>query len=238
MGVKLNSSGGGSVEINPPSTGSTFTLTAPAITDTIVTKTSTDTLTNKTLTSPTITSPTITSPTITGASMSSMSSSVLTQMSANNGAATIVGSTTVPFTGIPSWVKRLTVISYGLSTNSTSPVILQLGTSGGWQTSGYAGMAQYGSSASYVTGTNLTGMYPFNGNNAGNSGNFIMILYLLDSTSNKWVTSGVAGDAAGLSLSSQFAWGVTLSGTLTQVRWNTVNGTDTFDAGTVNVMYE
>lgn len=233
MGVKLNSTGGGSVEINPPSTGSTFTLTAPAITDTIVTKTSTDTLTNKTLTSPTLTSPTIT-----GASMSSMSSSVLTQMSANNGAATIVGSTTVSFTGIPSWVKRLTVISYGLSTNSSSPVILQLGTSGGWQTSGYAGMVQYGSSATYTNGTNLAGMYPLVSAAAGNNGHFIMTLYLLDASTNRWVTSGVAGEAAAGSLSSQFAWGVTLSGTLTQVRWNTVNGTDTFDAGIVNVMYE
>ena len=228
MGIKLNSSSGGSVEINPPATASTFTLTAPAVNDTIVTKTSTDTLTNKTLTSPTIT----------GASMSGMASSVLTQMSANNGAATIVGSTTVPFTGIPSWVRRLTIISYGLSTNGTSPVILQLGTSGGYVTSGYAGMVQYGSSATYTSGTNLTGMYPLVSAAAGNNGHFIMILYLLDSTSNKWVTSGVAGEAAAGSLSSQFAWGVTLSGTLTQVRWNTVNGTDTFDAGTVNVMYE
>lgn len=228
MGIKLNSSSGGSVEINPPATASTFTLTAPAINDTIVTKTSTDTLTNKTLTSPVIT----------GASMSGMSSSVLTQMSANNGAATIVGSTTVPFTGIPSWVKRLTVISYGLSTNSTSALILQLGTSGGWQTSGYAGMVQYGSSANYISGTNYTGMYPFFSSVASNIGYFIMTLYLLDASTNRWVTSGTAGDASVGSLSAQFAWGVALSGTLTQVRWNTVNGTDTFDAGTVNVMYE
>jgi len=113
MGVKLNSSGGGSVEINPPSTGSTFTLTAPAITDTIVTKTSTDTLTNKTLTSPTITSPTIT-----GATISSMSSSVL---SANGSVTAATGSpTSVSFHAIPSWAKRISIGFHALSTNSTS----------------------------------------------------------------------------------------------------------------------
>jgi len=32
--------------------------------------------------------------------------------------------------------------------------------------------------------------------------------------------------------------GITLSGTLDRVRITTVNGTDTFDAGTINIMYE
>ena len=31
---------------------------------------------------------------------------------------------------------------------------------------------------------------------------------------------------------------VTLSGTLDRVRITTVNGTDTFDAGSINIMYE
>ena len=223
MGIKLNSSSGGSVEINPPTTASTFTLTAPAVNDTIVTRTSTDTLTNKTLTSPVIT----------GASMSGMSSSVLTSMTA-----VTASGTTIPFTSIPSWARRITVISYALSTSSTSPIILQLGTSGGWQTSGYAGMVQYGSAAGYTATTNHPGIQVFSSGSGGNSAYLNVILHLLDSSTNRWVTSGVAGESGAGSLSSQFAWGVTLSGTLTQVRWNTVNGTDTFDAGTVNVMYE
>ncbi|NDB60988.1 hypothetical protein EB001_21460 [bacterium] len=162
----------------------------------------------------------------------------LTVMSANNGASTIVGSATVPFTSIPSWAKRITVMAYGLSTSGSSALIIQLGTASGFVTSGYSGMVQYGSSVSYTATTNNSGIQPFYSLAAGNYGYFNIAIHLLDSATNKWVTAGVAGDHAAAALSAQYAWGVTLGGVLTQVRFNTVNGTDTFDAGTVNVMYE
>lgn len=52
MGVKLVSSGGGSVEINPPATASNFTATMPAGTGTVIVSTAvsastTNTVTNK-----------------------------------------------------------------------------------------------------------------------------------------------------------------------------------------------
>lgn len=226
MGVKLNSSGGGSVEINPPSTGSTFTLTAPAITDTIVTKTSTDTLTNKTLTSPTLTSPTIT-----GASMSSMSSSVLTSMTA-----VTPSGTSVTFTGIPSWAKRLTVMFSGVSSSGTSIWLVQLGTSSGFTTSGYSGVTWY-SGSYYYAGT--AGMAVTGSSVAASSYYGNMMLTLLDSTNNVWTEFGNVGDPAMTTQAfSVSSWGVTLASTLTQIRLTTVNGTDTFDAGKINVMYE
>lgn len=236
MGVKLNSSGGGSVEINPPSTGSTFTLTAPAITDTIVTKTSTDTLTNKTLTSPTLTSPTITSPTITGASMSSMSSSVLTSMTAQAS----TSGTTIPFTGIPSWAKRLTVMLNGVSGSGTSLFILQLGygATPTWVTSGYSGAAQYGSSASYTSSSNAAGIYLMGASAAAALYSGLSTITLLDASTNTWAASGVVGETSSNYPTQLHGWSVALSGTLTAVRLNTVNGTDTFDAGKINVMYE
>jgi hypothetical protein len=55
--------------------------------------------------------------------------------------------------------------------------------------------------------------------------------------SNTWIASGVTGfdDIAATTMTGGRK---TLSGTLDRVRLTTVNGTDTFDAGSVNIMYE
>lgn len=228
MGVKLNSSGGGSVEINPPSTASTFTLTAPAITDTIVTKTSTDTLTNKTLTSPTITSPTIT-----GASMSSMSSSVLTAMTL----ASPTSGTTLDFTGIPSWVKRVNVIFTGLKYSASCDPMIQLGYGATtYQASGYLGMVgDYASgSNSYTTGIGMVNTSSYTTSNAIHGR---VELFLINPASNIWVANvgcGLSGSGQG----GAGAFSVTLSGTLTAIRVTSVAGTATFTTGSVNVFYE
>lgn len=56
--------------------------------------------------------------------------------------------------------------------------------------------------------------------------------------SNVWVESGnIDASAAGSSVNFS-AGGVTLSGALDRVRITTVGGTDTFDAGLVNILYE
>jgi hypothetical protein len=56
-------------------------------------------------------------------------------------------------------------------------------------------------------------------------------------TGNIWAASVAAGSPA--SNCCVFGGGsVTLSGTLDRVRITTVNGTDTFDAGTINILYE
>jgi hypothetical protein len=52
-----------------------------------------------------------------------------------------------------------------------------------------------------------------------------------------WVASGVVGQDD----SQRISWcggAVGISGTLDRVRITTVNGTDTFDAGTINIMWE
>ena len=144
--------------------------------------------------------------------------------------------TSIDFTSIPSWVKRITVMFAGVSTTSTSSVQIQLGVSGGPVTSGYIG-ALYGLgttgtltnySAGFLVDTSSTAA-----SGSIRSGQFVFSLL----TGSTWVGSGTVG----LSNINYFASGagsVALSGTLTQVRITTVGGTDTFDAGTVNVMYE
>jgi len=172
-----------------------------------------------------------TGPTITGAVMSSMASSILTSGTAQAS----TSGTSIDFTGIPSWVKRITVMFNGVSTNGTSVVQVQVGSTS-FNTSGYlsscgainGGAGQAGS----TTGIAVTGGLP-----AANNFSGMVVLCLF--SSNQWVASGNSqySTAAGAIYMSA-GYTPALSGTLDSVRITTVNGTDTFDAGSINILYE
>lgn len=140
--------------------------------------------------------------------------------------------TSIDFTGIPSWVKRITVMFNGVSTNGSSIIQVQLGDSGGIETTSYVsnGYTSNTNNSSSTTGLLLGG---------GSTSSYVRsgIAQLCYMGSNLWCFSysgGVSvaggGEAAGGTKS--------LSDTLTQIRITTVNGTDTFDAGTINILYE
>lgn len=137
--------------------------------------------------------------------------------------------TSIDFTGIPSWAKRITVMFSGVSTSGTSIPLVQLGDSGGIETTGYNGTIITTAMTSYA------GFAFYTSWSAATLANGIMTLCLLDSTSNTWsmnaniAITGAVGYAGGAKA---------LSATLDRVRITTVNGTDTFDAGTINIMYE
>jgi hypothetical protein len=142
--------------------------------------------------------------------------------------------TSIDFTGIPSWVKRVMVMFSGVSTNGTSVPLIQLGDSGGIETTGYLSSAStLGSTAisdSFTTGVGIT--------HAGNAANiFSGIATFANITGNTWVASGVLSRDDS-DRTQVFGGQKSLSDTLTQVRITTVNGTDTFDAGTINILYE
>jgi hypothetical protein len=183
----------------------------------VVGTTDTQTLTNKTLTSPTIGG----TPTGVG---------VLT-----SGTAVSASSTSVDFTSIPSWVKRITVMFSGLSTSSTSIVQLQLGDSGGIETSGYTGITVRAGGTNVYTSAYTSGFLTQTGMVAANA--YVGQIILTSLGSNTWIASGMTTSAA--SNDNCFLCGSKiLSDVLTQVRITTVNGTDTFDAGTINILYE
>jgi hypothetical protein len=141
--------------------------------------------------------------------------------------------TSITFSSIPSWVKRITVMFSGVSTNGTSVIQIQVG-SGSVTSSGYA--AQSGNRAVDVTST--TGFPVTVTNTAASLWSGIATLSLANSSTNTWVMSGTL-DASAASSSVNFsAGGVSLSGTLDRVVITTVNGTDTFDAGSINIQYE
>ena len=62
-----------------------------------------------------------------------------------------------------------------------------------------------------------------------------MLLSLIDSSD--WISSHTM--ALSSAANTLFGAGsITLSDTLTQLRITTVNGSDTFDAGSINILYE
>jgi hypothetical protein len=144
--------------------------------------------------------------------------------------------TAVGFTGIPSWVKKITVMFSGVSSSGTSIRQVQLGDSGGIENTGYVGSAfgwtGGGNGAANSAGFLLEGAVS---NSAAN--NFSGILTICNFTGNTWVSSGTF--CSQTTANQNFSGGTkTLSDTLTQIRITSVNGTDTFDAGSINIQYE
>lgn len=138
--------------------------------------------------------------------------------------------TAVDFTGIPSWVKRITIMLNGVSTNGSSSVQIQLGTSGGIENTGYYGASTNSSSTSnYTTGFGIHTAASVNSRN----GNMVITNLSLNSFSQ---THNIGLSDTTIAISGGGA--KTLSGKLDRVRITTVNGTDTFDAGQINILYE
>jgi hypothetical protein len=155
-----------------------------------------------------------------------------------NTLATAVASTSgtsIDFTGLPSWIKRFTVMFSGVSTSGTSIVQIQLG-SGSVTTTGYNANASFGPSAGqYGTATTGFVIEPSASATAATVRYSSVIFSLL--SANTWVSQGnlyTTATTANITNVGQ----ISLSGVLDRVRLTTVNGTDTFDAGSVNILYE
>jgi len=151
-----------------------------------------------------------------------------------SGTAVSASGTSIDFTSIPSWVKRITVMFNGVSGSGTANLLLQLGTSGGIVSTGYV------SSGFRINAGTTSG---------GNSSTAGMIL---GSDNASWTTSGIAtfalvgsniwiGSFSGKGTTTSglvSGMDVSLGGTLDRVRLTTSNGTDTLDAGSINILYE
>lgn len=142
------------------------------------------------------------------------------------------------YTGIGTHVRRVTVIFQNVSTNGTSPIIVQLGDSGGIETSGYDGCLARVSAASQDVFDFSTGFAIHTGAGviASTGHNGHVVLTPIGDTNSTWIASITIGQG---DTSVQYGGGAKiLSGGLTQIRITTVNGSDLFDAGEVNVLLE
>ena len=140
--------------------------------------------------------------------------------------------TSIDFTSLPSWIKRITVMFSGVSLSGTANPLIQIG-AGSVTTSGYI------SSGAAVAGAGSTGMlsstagFVMNSSGAANvvSGHMI----ITNISGNDWVSSHTTKRST-----TSLALGggnVSLGAVLTAVRITT-DSTDTFDAGSINILYE
>jgi hypothetical protein len=150
-----------------------------------------------------------------------------------SGTSVSASGTSVDFTGLPAGVRRITVMFNEVSTNGTSNFLVQLGDSGGIENTGYistggtvvnTGVDCSSSTAGFLIRQNEAAQ-AFSGHMMITqiSGNIFISSHNGKANTSRWLGGGGSK---------------TVSDTLTQVRITTVNGTDTFDAGTINILYE
>lgn len=182
--------------------------------------TDTQTLTNKTLTSPTINSPTI-------GGTPTMNTSVLTSGTATN----TTSGTAILLTGIPSWVKRITIMFSGVTTSAAAEILVQIG-SGSVTTTGY--QSQSSSFSGAVATTAYSTGFGMRSNSLATNGSMVLTLI----TSNAWTETNLMGWGAAANLNAGAGASPSLSGALDRINITTVAGTATFTAGVVNILYE
>lgn len=141
----------------------------------------------------------------------------------------------VDFTSIPSWVKKIQIVFDSISTNGTSNIIVQLGDSGGIETTGYASNLAYAINASATVGTISNAGYVAAAVTASTTHDGIMTL--VNISGNKWIAAHTVSQTSTGGVAACGGGSKTLSATLDRVRITTANGTDVFDAGTINITW-
>lgn len=221
IAITGNASGAGVFTIESPNSASSFTATLPTATTTLVGTDATQTLTNKTLGSGLVA----------GASLITSGTAV-----------TLTTQTNVDFTGIPSWVKRITLMFNAVSVSSTTPsLIYQLGygATPTFENTGYLGnVGQTNSGATVVFATNISTAFIYINGLSTATNTVSGIVVLTNVSGNAWAVLGIVSrngnEAVAYSAGSKTISG----GALTAIRITTSTGTDTYDSGSINILYE
>ena len=197
MSLKLNSSGGGSVTLQEPSTATNGTLTLPAGTGTVA---------------------------VNGLSSNIVSGTAVTSPSG----------TSIDFTGIPSWVKRITLVANDISFAAAGTSRIRIGTSGGLVSTGYSSTNGTISNANTTVVSNITDGFPgpITGSAAATA---TIVCTVFNVTGNTWTAMTQAIRPTDL-LTQNGVGFIALSGTLDRI--SIVATTSTFDAGSINILYE
>lgn len=177
---------------------------------------------------------TLAAPAVAGSNTITLQAATATSSVNTLGTAVIASGTSVDFASIPSWVKRITVLFSGVSTSGTSKLLVRIGTGGVPTTSGYSSQT----SALYTTiafSSETTGFQIYY-----DTSTFVISgsMVLHNITGNTWVMNGGGGNPTTTAFTWTAGGTIALAGVLNFLRVTTLNGTDTFDAGTVNIFYE
>ena len=143
--------------------------------------------------------------------------------------------TSIDFTSLPSGINRFTLLFNQVSTSGTSYKLIRVGKASGFVSSGYQSASSiiYGSNSTEVASS--TAGFLIRSDVASEVFSGSASFHLLDNTNDIWTYSSVLGTATRTWHSAGYC---SLGGELTQVRLTTVNGSDTFDNGSINIFYE
>jgi len=248
MPVSIKGTGGGGVTLDAGAASTTTTLTLPNVTGTVLQSGTAVTVAqggtgaatlaaNNVLLGNGTSALQVVAPGTTGNLLTSNGTTWTSATPASSGitSGTAVASTSgtsIDFTSLPSTVKRITVMFNGVSTNGSSIIQIQLGYSGGVETTGYVSTAftSNTNNASSTTGFLLGGASTSSYTRCGNAQICLM-------GSNLWCFS-YSGGVAVIGGGDVGGGNKTVTGTLDRIRITTVGGTDTFDAGSINILYE
>lgn len=146
------------------------------------------------------------------------------------------GLSAVNFTDIPAWARRITILVRGVSSSAGNFMAVQLGDSGGYETSGYTAVA-----ARFAGGASAT---------VTESGGFLVSAFILSThvhggtlviervgtSGNEWVCTGTMSSQSG-AIAGFSSGGKELSAALDRLRIITTGG-DTFAGGVFALSYE
>lgn len=142
------------------------------------------------------------------------------------------------FTGIPSATKQILLILSGVSlTTNLQTILIQLGTSGGVEATGYTSTLCTGLGTAIALTTSSAGFIVMAAPDGGDSISGCITLALVDPATNTWAESGTVGKVAPAVSLDTSAGLKSLSATLDRVRLTTVTG-GTFDAGKFQILYQ
>ena len=145
--------------------------------------------------------------------------------------------TSVDFSNIPSWVKRVTLMFEGVSTSGSSNYLIQIGDASGISTTGYVSAGSTINTT--VASSSSTAGFIIRISAADGAGTIMTgSLVLTHWGGNKWICHGLMSAGTSTPSTMTTTGSKTLTSALTTVRATTVNGSDTWDLGKINILYE
>jgi hypothetical protein len=153
-----------------------------------------------------------------------------------SGTAQSASGSAVNFTNIPSWVKRITLMFNAVSINNNTHLLVQIGTGGVATTSGYSSTTSYALAGGSATGgvTSTSGYIMYVGTSSYIFSGHMIITNI---SGNNWICSGLISNLTTTAYTGQMAGYGSLSGVLNIISV-TNNGSGSFTAGSINILYE
>jgi hypothetical protein len=137
----------------------------------------------------------------------------------------------IDLSSLPTGISRITLVLDALSTNGTSGIEVRVGTGGTPETTGYTGTVNQSNTLTTMS----TGFKFDSAASAAAIRCTTMVLCNIDA--NRWVMSSITG-RTDQNVTAYAGGRIDLGGTLDIIRITTLGGTDTFDSGRINILYE